>query len=174
MTAKKIDIIEYFKGRKVITPVIIGLVVTALIIFWNFDESEKKAYQQINWTFYSTLWVGMSVLMMVLRDIGYMIRLRILSDKELGWRQSFEISMLWEFSSAISPSAIGGTAVALVIMAQEKMKTGKTTAIVLITSLLDEIFFITMVPIVFLIVGIDNAFSRTWRGGVRSENCKHR
>ena len=87
-----------------------------------------------------------------------MLRLRVLSEKELSWRQCFEISMLWEFSSAISPSAVGGTAVALVIMAQEKIKTGRTTAIVLITSLLDEIFFITMVPIVFFVIGFSNAF----------------
>jgi hypothetical protein len=70
-----------------------------------------------------------------------MLRLRILSDKKLSWRQSLEISLLWEFASAISPSVIGGTAVALVIMAQEKLETGRTTAIVLITSFLDEVFF---------------------------------
>lgn len=168
MTAKKIDITQYFKGRRVILPVIIGLVVTLVIIFWNFDESESKAYKQINWTIYSTIWIGISILMMVLRDLGYMIRLRVLSDNELSWRQAFEISMLWEFSSAISPSAIGGTAVALVIMAQEKIKTGKTTAIVLITSLLDEVFFITMVPIIFVLIGFQNAFPVL--GGISSVN----
>ncbi len=127
-------------------------------VFWNFDENDKAAYKSINWTFYSTLWILISIGMMVLRDLGYMWRLRILSDKTLTWRQCFEISMLWEFSSAISPSAVGGTAVAVVLMAQEKLKTGRTTAIVLLTSLLDEIFFILMVPIVFLVIGFDNAF----------------
>jgi uncharacterized protein (TIRG00374 family) len=149
------DITHYFKGRRVILPVIIGLAVTLFIVFWNFDG---KAYQSINWSIYSSLWLALSVLMMVLRDLGYMIRLRLLSDKELNWRQCFEIAILWEFSSAISPSAVGGTAVALVIMAQEKMKTGRTTAIVLVTSLLDEIFFILMVPVVFMVIGFDNAF----------------
>jgi uncharacterized protein (TIRG00374 family) len=156
--AKNIDITKYFKGRRVILPVLIGLVVTLIIVFWNFDESDTKAYKHINWTIYSTIWIGISILMMVFRDLGYMIRLRILSDNELSWRQAFEISMLWEFSSAISPSAIGGTAVALVIMAQEKIKTGKTTAIVLITSLLDEVFFIVMVPVIFILIGFENAF----------------
>lgn len=152
------DITKYFRGRRVILPVIIGLIVTVFIIFWNFDQKDADAYRRINWTVYSSIWIGVSILMMVLRDVGYMLRLRVLSEKELSWRQCFEISMLWEFSSAISPSAVGGTAVALVIMAQEKIKTGRTTAIVLITSLLDEIFFITMVPIVFFVIGFSNAF----------------
>lgn len=66
--------------------------------------------------------------------------------------------MLWEFASAISPGAIGGTAAAVVIMAQEKLRTGLTTAIVLITSFLDELYYMIMIPIVFWAVGNTSLF----------------
>ena len=86
---------------------------------------------------------------MLIRDLGYILRLRILSDKKLSWTQCFQIIMLWEFSSAVSPGAIGGTAAAVVIMAQEKLKTGLTTAIVLVTSFLDEMYYMIMTPLAF-------------------------
>ena len=50
--------------------------------------------------------------MMALRDIGYMLRLRILAEKGLSWKKCFNIIMLWEFASTILPSAVGGTTVA--------------------------------------------------------------
>ncbi|MBO6516428.1 MAG: flippase-like domain-containing protein, partial [Bacteroidia bacterium] len=95
---------------------------------------------------------------MVIRDLGYIFRLRILSDKKMSWKQCFQVIMLWEFASAVSPGAIGGTAAAVVIMAQERLKTGLTTAIVLITSFLDELYYMLMIPIAFWAVNNTSLF----------------
>ena len=35
---------------------------------------------------------------------------------------------------------------------------GRTTAIVMITAMLDELFYIVMVPVVILVIGMDNLF----------------
>ena len=71
-----------------------------------------------------------------------MYRIRLLTDKVINWRKSFDVIMLWEFTSAISPSIVGGTAVALFIINKEGVNTGKSTSIVLITALLDELFYV--------------------------------
>ena len=152
----RVDLSKYFGFKRVIFPLLLGLAITAY--FLSMDGFYQDELKEIDWGRHSLIWLLASVLMMVLRDFGYILRLRILSSGELGWRQCFEIIVLWEFASAISPGAIGGTAAAMLIMAQEKIKTGMTTAIVLVTSFLDELFYIMMVPIIFLLVGADNLF----------------
>lgn len=151
-----IDLSKYFGFKRIIFPLIVGFAITWY--FLSIDGFYKEELQAIDWGKHSLIWLLASCLMMVLRDFGYMLRLRILSQSQLTWRQCFEIVALWEFASAISPGAIGGTAVAVVIMAQEKLKTGMTTAIVLVTSFLDELFYILMVPIIFLLIGGSELF----------------
>jgi uncharacterized protein (TIRG00374 family) len=63
--------------------------------------------------------------------------------------------MLWEFASALSPGVIGGTGVAMFILAKEKIAIGRATAVVMVTALLDNLFFVLLIPIVFL--SIDSA-----------------
>ncbi len=73
-----------------------------------------------------------------------MYRIRLLTDKQLSWRNSFHVIMLWEFASSVTPpSIVGGSAVALFIVTKEGIKPGRATAIVMITALLDELFFIS-------------------------------
>ena len=112
----------------------------------------------IDWTWYSTMWIFMALLGMVFRDVAYMYRIRVLTDNELSWRQSFNVIMLWEFASALTPSVVGGSGVAMFILNREKIAFGKSTAIVLVTALLDELFYITMVAIVLILIGTSNLF----------------
>ena len=112
----------------------------------------------IDWTWYSTMWIFMALLGMVFRDLAYMYRIRVLTDNELSWRKSFRVIMLWEFASALTPSVVGGSGVAMFILNREKIPLGKSTAIVLVTALLDELFYITMVAIVLLAIGTSNLF----------------
>jgi len=148
-------VLRHFRGRNIIIAATIGIAVLLFMVFKDFDIATLQA---IEWGANAWFWVCASIIMMVLRDLFYMVRLRILSDNEISWQHSFQVMMLWEFASAVTPSAIGGTGVALFIVAQEKINSGKTTAIVLLTSLLDEVFFITMVPIIFLVIGMSTAF----------------
>ncbi len=153
------DVLKYFKLRRILIPLLLGFAVSAYFIFSRSDSQEVTSnLSDINWSMGTVMWLFAAVALMVIRDLGYMIRLRILSDKRMTWKQCFQVIMLWEFASAISPGAIGGTAVALVIMAQERLKTGLTTAIVLITSFLDELYYMLMIPIAFWAVSETNLF----------------
>ena len=98
------------------------------------------------------------LLMMCLRDVAYMYRIRVLTDNKISWRNSFDVIMLWEFSSAVTPGIVGGTGVALYILNKEGLNTGKSTATVMLTALFDQLFYIVTVPIVILMVGTQNLF----------------
>ncbi|MGV9012688.1 MAG: lysylphosphatidylglycerol synthase transmembrane domain-containing protein [Flavobacteriales bacterium] len=96
-----------------------------------------------------------------LRDFGYIIRLRILTDGEFGWKRSFQVIALWEFATAVAPAVVGGTSVAIYVMAKDGTPLGRSAAIVLVTAMLDELFFLIFAPAVFFLVGIDKLFPPT-------------
>jgi uncharacterized protein (TIRG00374 family) len=117
----------------------------------------KRTYSdilaEIDWTWQSTFWLFLALIGMVIRDLAYMMRIRYLTDGFLSWRKSFDVIMLWEFASAVTPSVVGGSGVAVYILNREKIPLGKSTAIVMITAMFDEIFYLTMVPLVILTIG---------------------
>lgn len=104
----------------------------------------------ISWRFWCFLLLA--VVFMLGRDVGYMWRIRTLSDNQLSWLQSMRIIILWEFTSAITPSAVGGTSVAILYVTKEGVNLGKSSAMVMATSLLDEIYFVVMFPLLWLLI----------------------
>jgi uncharacterized membrane protein YbhN (UPF0104 family) len=157
--SQKNDISSYFKGWKIALPLAISLGV-AFLLLWRIDFSSEDI-ADIEWN--SPRFIGFlaaSVGMMLMRDVGYIARIRELSFRKLSWKKSFQLIMLWEFVSAISPTAVGGTAAAVVLVGQEKLNKGLTTAMVLLTSFLDELFYISMVPIVFLLSNPEDLFPK--------------
>lgn len=139
--------------------------------FWNPTEFRVQAsgnYKKmgiveslsgIHWTFYSALWLGVAIVMMALRDFAYMLRIRMLTERKLTWKSSFFVIMLWEFASAITPGVVGGSTVAMFILNKEKISLGRSTAIVVITALMDNLFFVLMVPLLLLFVLNKGVFS---------------
>ncbi|MFN9976273.1 MAG: lysylphosphatidylglycerol synthase domain-containing protein, partial [Phycisphaerae bacterium] len=88
----------------------------------------------IQWDMLATLALIGALAMMVIRDLGYIYRIRILTDKQLSWRQSFEVIMLWEFASAMTPSVVGGSGIAMFILNREGINMGRSTAITFVTA----------------------------------------
>lgn len=156
MSETRSRVLRIFKFQRVIIPVILGL---GVFLFLEFRDFDAEPYYNINWTYYSYLWIFMAILMMVTRDLAYMYRIRLLTDKKLSWRHSFDVIMLWEFASAVTPSIVGGSAAALYIVSKEGISPGRSTAIVMITAFLDELFYITTVPVVLLIAGTSQLFT---------------
>jgi len=80
-------------------------------------------------------------------------KIRFLAEKQMGWLASFRVVLAWDFTSAVSPSTIGGAPMATYAMTKEGLKLGSSTAIVLYGVLLDQIWFATAIPIL-LVAGI--------------------
>lgn len=108
--------------------------------------------RNIHWTSSSYLWLLAAILGMVGRDLFYIVRIRILTKKSLSWYRSMIVILLWEFASALSPGVVGGAAVAIFILNREKIPLGRSTAIVIITAFMDNLFYIIMIPFVFLFI----------------------
>jgi len=134
-------------------------------------DFELESLQSITWTGYAGVWALVAVSMMLFRDFAYMYRIKVLTSDELDWKQSFQVIMLWEFASAITPSIVGGSAVAVYIVHKELNNVGKSTAIVMASSLLDELFYVFMVPILYLLIDHDVLF--TLEGSSAVEEATH-
>lgn len=144
-----------FTAKKIAIPIAIGLLVAIYMLWKNTDWLE---FSKIKWQWQMIFWFFVAFLMMVVRDLAYMYRIRVLTDNHLTWRNSFDVIMLWEFASAITPSVVGGTGVALYILNKEGLSTGKSTALVMTTALFDELFYIITVPFVILFIGTQHLF----------------
>lgn len=149
-------ILKQLSPKRIILPVLLGLAVVAYLLWKDFDA---EAFSIISFTWLTILFLFIALIMMAIRDLGYMIRLRILSGNEFNWKKSFNIIMLWEFASAITPGAIGGTGVAVVFIHKEGLSVGKSSAIVMATSLLDELYFIIVFPLLFLLISRNDLFT---------------
>lgn len=140
------------KMKNIIYPIIIGLGVVGYMIYQDFDSD---ALASLAFTARSFVWLFIAILFMFGRDLGYVIRLKVLSGGRLSWIESVRIIMLWEFTSAITPSAIGGTSFAIIYVHKGGMSVGRSSAVVLLTSFLDELYFVVVFPILYLLIGKD-------------------
>ena len=146
---------QHARPIRIMIPIVIGLGVVGYFFYKDFDID---AFHHLTFSWRSALWLLLAVALMTGRDLGYMWRLRLLCGQRMKWKQAFRVIMLWEFTSAVTPSAVGGTSVAVVFVHKEGETVGRSSAIVMATSLLDEIYFILMFPLVLLFIGANDLF----------------
>jgi hypothetical protein len=153
------DLIKKLKPARIIIPITIGLAVVAWLIL---KEINTDALRQLRFTWGSVFWLFVAFLFLAFRTWFYMARIRVLTDNDLSWRQSFRVIMLWEFTSAVTPSTVGGTAFAVIFLNKEGISVGRSTSVVLATSFLDELYFVIMFPLLLLFIGGKAIFITTF------------
>jgi len=142
--------VQSIKISRAIWPILIGVGVVAYLFWKQFDINE---FNKISWTSGAFFAIFLAFVIMGLKHLSYATRLYILSEKQFSFLKCIQLIFIWEFSSAIAPTAVGGSAVALFALAQEKLSAAKTTVIVIYTAILDSYFFVITLPILFLIFG---------------------
>lgn len=150
LESTRTEVYRNVRFSRVILPILLGVGVVLYLMWRQFDFEEFK---KIEWQQAAGLWLLSAVLILVVRHLAYSARLYILSEGEFTFRKCIELIFIWEFSSAVSPTSVGGSAVALVVLSQEKLSTAKTTTIVLYTVVLDTLFFISTIPLLYLLFG---------------------
>lgn len=161
------DVSTFFSGKRVFISIMIGLSIVGLLM-WN--KVNLDVLKQLEWTWHISFYLFLAVCMVVGRDLGYMLRLRILLDAKISWRKCFDVIMLWEFASAITPSIIGGSGIAIFIINKEKISFGKSTAVVMVTALMDELFYVITVPVVLLFTGLGSLFPKSFQTTILGAN----
>lgn len=155
MKAKDIEqqkaLAESIKFRNIIIPVLIGVGVVGYFISKTFD---LEAFKSLSWNAKTGLFFGLGLLLYILRHLSLSLRLKEISDGEFGFFKSIELICIWEFASTVSPTSFGGSAVAIFLLAQEKVGGAKSVAMVLYAVLLDTIFFLISIPLLYFTLGI--------------------
>jgi uncharacterized membrane protein YbhN (UPF0104 family) len=148
------DVLKSIRVERIILPVLIGIGVVIYLVLkqFNIEEFWKIMADASGSTVF---WILISVVILVIRHFAYATRLRVLSEGEFSWRKCIELIFIWEFSAAVSPTSVGGSAVAFFVLAQEKLSAAKTGTIVLYTIVLDTIFFVASLPILLAIFGTE-------------------
>lgn len=143
-------------GWKIALPAVLGLGFAGWLI-WS--EVTAEAVSLLGFSIHTLLFLLLAFLFMAGRDFGYMLRIRLFARGDLSWRQAFRVIMLWEFTSAITPTTIGGSAVAVVFVHKEGLSVGKSAAMVMLTAFFDEFFFALIFPFVIWLVGSELLFA---------------
>lgn len=141
---------------KIALPAAIGLAFTGWMLY---SEVDAESFSSIHYSLKMVLYLLLAFVFMAGRDVGYMMRIRLFARGELSWRQAFRVIMLWEFTSAITPTTVGGTSVAVVFVHKEGLSVGKSATMVMLTAFFDELFFAIVFPLVIVMVGFSHLFS---------------
>ncbi len=149
-TAEQQKALQSVRPSRIIVPMLIGLGVVGYLFYQEFDIAEWRA---IDWTLATLFWVGMSLTLLVARHLFYATRLYVLSEHDFPFRKCIELVFIWEFSSAVSPTSVGGSAVALFVLSQEKLSAGRTASLVIYTIVLDTAFFVGGLGLLYLLLG---------------------
>ena len=165
----KNSFVKSISPKKVIFPVVVGLAFVFGMLYFQIKD-KGISFDAFSFTYQSIFWLFVAALFMVIRDLGYIIRFKILSENRVSWRQAFRVIMLWEFASAVSPSAVGGTGIAVIFIHKENISIGRSSAIVMATSFLDELYFVLMFPLLILVVNPNSLFTIGEASGLNFAN----
>ncbi len=134
------------------------------MLYYQFDWHE---FDKIEWDIHVYFWLGVAILIYAIRHIALSARLKLLSDNFFDWKKSIELIFIWEFSSSVSPTSIGGSAVALFFLSKEALATSKSITIVLYSIVLDSLFFQISMPVLLFFLGpimIRPELTSVWEG----------
>lgn len=144
-----------FKAYQVLIPVLLGM----FVIGWLFLDEFNPEVFTFDFTFASVLFIILAFVLMLTRDFGMMWRFRHLTNNDLSWKQAFHINVLSEFTSAVTPAVVGGSSLVVIFLIKEGINNGRSTTIMFVNLLLDELFFLVVCPLVFLFIPLKELFN---------------
>lgn len=147
-----------FNISQILIPLGIGFIVIAWLFLSEFDP---HTFKDVKFDLTSVGYIFLAFLFMFGRDFGMIWRFRLMADKDLSWGQAFNINVLNEFTSAVTPSAVGGSSLIVLFLSKEGINVGRSTAIMISNLFLDELFFVLLCPVIFFLVPVGQLFNAT-------------
>ncbi len=140
---------------KIFLPVAIGLGVVA----WLFHrEFSPDIWDSIHFDAKIIGCIALAWIFMIGRDFGLSWRFRALTDYRLSWNRAIRTDMLCEFTSCVTPSAVGGSALGMIYLNREGIEFGRATTLMMTTLFLDELFLVITLPLIMLAVPYEELF----------------
>ena len=144
----------------------IGLVVILGMMIREFDV-DALGKVELSPRFF--LGVSLAVLLFVVQNLMLSLRFRHLCQRKLSLSQSFRINVLCEFTSAVTPSAVGGSGLAFIYLNREGVTMGRSIFTMFAALLADEAFLAISSFLLYLLVPSDVLFCMTDNMGVNME-----
>jgi len=156
------------KTYQILIPIIIGIGVVIWIFLNEFKNADFGKLPSFNFAMIWALFLGL--VSVIGRDFFMTLRFRIVTNHDLSWKQALRVCLLCEFTSAITPSSVGGSAVGMIFMSNEGINIGRATTLMLITIFLDELFFVISCPLILTITQLEELFgslNKNFTEGIR-------
>lgn len=127
-----------FTGRKAFWPVLLSLAVLAFIGWLTWEPGALGQFFRV-----VNLWLILAAAgLLALRVFVGGYRLRYASSNHLTYSAAVRGQLIWDFSSSVTPSVIGGAPVAAILISRDDQQpVGEITAIMLFAMLMDQIWF---------------------------------
>ncbi|MEX1054405.1 MAG: lysylphosphatidylglycerol synthase transmembrane domain-containing protein, partial [Rhodothermales bacterium] len=139
--------VEPISLKKIVWPVALSFVVLVVIGVFTFEPREfLDIVAGLNpWMLFA------AAATVVVRTYMGGWRLHYISRGRLGMSAGIRGQLAWDFFSNVTPSAIGGAPFAAVYVARDKqIEIGESTALVLFSVLLDQLWFSLTIPVVLI------------------------
>ncbi len=144
------NVLKSVSLTRILLPIIIGTSVVGILFYRQYDQ---VSFERIVWGQHVLFWLLVGMLFLMGRILFYAARLKLLAEDQFSFGKCIQLIFIWEFSSTISPTNVGGSAVALFVISQEKIGAARTATIVIYTIVLDTLFFLLSVPVWVAIFG---------------------
>lgn len=162
METSKIDsqnrsVAARFKPSMVIWPILFGLMGVGYMLWREMGKDIPHEPIQLadNWWVFALL----VVLFTFMKDCSGMYRTRVMSGAPLTFKQLFRIRMLYEFTSAVTPSAAGGSSLEVLFIHREGIRISRATSMTILALFLDEILMIVFFPLLLTMIPFQEMFS---------------
>lgn len=147
MSVERKKVFKAIHPGKIVIPIAISIVFVVVVMLNDARFSADNLLMIRDIGIYALLF---SIPVLLLRDVGYVYRIRAITNGEVSVKGSIYTVLLWEFASAVTPSIVGGTAVAVFVLIREGVSFGRSVAFVLLTSILDNLFFVICAPLAMI------------------------
>ncbi len=138
----------------------------AVIVGMMIREFDTDALKKIDLSSEFFLGVGLAVLLFALQNVMLSLRFRHLCRKRISFPQSFRINVLCEFTSAVTPSAVGGSGLAFIYLNREGVTMGRSIFTMFAALLADEAFVAVSSFLLYLSVPSSTLFCMAENVGV--------
>ena len=161
-SANKIDsenrsVASRFKPSMVVWPILFGLIGVGYMLWREMHNDIPQG--PIALAEYWWIFALLVVLFTLFKDFSGMYRLRVMSGAPLSFRQLFRIRMLYEFTSAVTPSAAGGSSLEVLFIHREGIKVSRATSMTILALFMDELFMIVLFPFLLALIPYAELFT---------------
>lgn len=156
---------------------ILPIALSVAVAVWLFHRDiDSETLNSIVFDSRTVIGLSLALLFVLGRDFGLAWRFHTIAAGDLSWPRAWRTDIMCAFTSAITPSVVGGSALAIFYLNREGIKLGRATALTLTTLFLDELFFVIFCPIILFVLpwddlfgmaGLESGGSELFLGGVK-------